>query len=225
MTQDQAPNTAASTAASTAANTAPSSIPTPAALRRPTPAPASPAKPSTNADTAPSSANGASAALSSSMAFGRVDDEVLVLPREEGQALLRGAGGVLPNSDLAFGRVQIDGAVVVDPPERHAGGQSSASTVSTAGRSVGIGRWFRRGGWRGGRATQRSRRRNRARRSACCGVCCGACCSACCSVRCLVLRHAFTPLRRRLVDGVPRSVCHRARLVLVGTTNRCRFDN
>jgi len=103
MTQDQAPNTAASTAASTAANTAPSSIPTPAALRRPTPAPASPAKPSTNADTAPSSANGASAALSSSMAFGRVDDDGTVyLNAPEGEVRVGQYAAGTPQEGLAF---------------------------------------------------------------------------------------------------------------------------
>lgn len=85
MTQDQAPNAA------------PSSIPTPAALRRPTPTSASPAKSLADADT------DANANLSSSMAFGRVDDDGTVyLNTPDGDVRVGQYAAGTPQEGLAF---------------------------------------------------------------------------------------------------------------------------
>jgi hypothetical protein len=85
MTQDQAPNVA------------PSSIPTPAALRRPTPTSASPAKSLADADT------DANANLSSSMAFGRVDDDGTVyLNTPDGDVRVGQYAAGTPQEGLAF---------------------------------------------------------------------------------------------------------------------------
>ena len=85
MTQDQAPNVA------------PSSIPTPAALRRPTPTSASPAKSLADADT------DANANLSSSMAFGRVDDDGTVyLNTPDGDIRVGQYAAGTPQEGLAF---------------------------------------------------------------------------------------------------------------------------